>query len=358
MAAGATGGHIMPALTVAKLLESTFPGTKIVFVGTGRPAEETILGPLNYRRLNLNMTGIKGQGLGAVPGALWRAFKGLLACIDLVRTFKPHLGLVTGGYVAGPAGLAVKLSGTPLILHEQNSLPGLTNRLLGNIADLILVAFPEAKEKFSQKKTRLVGNPVRPEIISLGDENRDFTAEPLVILILGGSQGSKKLNQAAMALAEFLLKCGIKFKLIHQTGTAMEEEVKATYRRLEIEAQVGAFFPDMENIYRSSHLAVTRAGALTIFELAAARVPAILVPLPTAADDHQTLNACALAKTGAAEVVEEKHLELLNETVQSIIQVPGRLQAMHQAGVGALKAMGEQDPDQIVRLLVSLVRSN
>jgi UDP-N-acetylglucosamine--N-acetylmuramyl-(pentapeptide) pyrophosphoryl-undecaprenol N-acetylglucosamine transferase len=356
MAAGATGGHIMPALSIARAMEESYPGTEVVFVGTGRPAEETILGPFGYRRFNLNMTGLKGKGLIGAPKAAWQAGLALAKSANIVRSFKPHLGLVTGGYVSGPVGMALKLSGTPLVLHEQNSLPGLTNRLLGTIADLILVAFPQALEKFSKKRTKLVGNPVRPEITAIGSIDRNFEEKPFKLLILGGSQGSRALNAAGLNLAVYLMTQGLDLEVIHQTGAAEFEDIKQKYIKLGIKATVEPFFSDMAAIYKLSHLAVTRAGALTVFELAAARVPSILVPLPTAADDHQSVNAMALVNFGLAAMVKERDLGHLNEIAYSLIKEPEKLRAMHASSYKKSDVLRPYEPKQIASLLRGYIR--
>ena len=334
----------MPAVAIARAIETARPGARILVIGTGRPAEAEILGPYGWERRELEVRGLKGGALAKAPGALWLAAKALKKAADIVRAFKPQLGVCTGGYVAGPAGLAIKLSGTPLVIHEQNSLPGLTNRALGLFADMILLAFPEAKKRFPEKRTFVVGNPVRSEIAALGSHKRDFSAAPKTVVVLGGSQGSKKINQAAVQMVEGLARKGIAAKVIHQTGAAMEDEVRESYKGLGIEAEVKSFFSDMAAVYKAGHLAVCRAGALTVFELAAARLPAILVPLPTAADDHQSLNAKALADLGLAKVVRESDLEsgaLLKEAA-ALLESSERLNEMSDSDLSPLQGLEDQ----------------
>jgi UDP-N-acetylglucosamine--N-acetylmuramyl-(pentapeptide) pyrophosphoryl-undecaprenol N-acetylglucosamine transferase len=305
VAAGATGGHVMPALTMAGAIAEARPGSEFLFVGTGRPAEERILARAGHPRRILDVSGLKGRGLPGLVKGTWRALRALKTSADLVREFRPHLGLVTGGYVTGPVGLALKMASVPVVVHEQNSRPGLTNRLLGRIADLILVAFPEAASSFPAKRVVVAGNPVRPEIAALRGLKRDFAAKPATLLIMGGSQGSRRLNLAGTAMVASLLARGAALRVIHQSGAEMAGEVAEAYRRMGAEAEVAAFIDDMAGVYRRSHLAVCRAGALTVFELAAAGLPAVLVPLPTAADDHQTINARALERLGLARLVPE-----------------------------------------------------
>jgi UDP-N-acetylglucosamine--N-acetylmuramyl-(pentapeptide) pyrophosphoryl-undecaprenol N-acetylglucosamine transferase len=332
IAAGGTGGHIMPAVAMAKQI-AAMTAAQFLFVGTGRPAESAILDPLGFRRQELDVTGLKGKGILGLPGALWKAFKGLIRSISIIREFKPDLCLATGGYVCGPIGVAVFLSGTPMVIDEQNTRPGLTNRCLSRLAKLVFLGFSEAESFFPKSKVRVVGNPVRREIADLAGFKRNFEEKPLVILLLGGSQGAKRLNKAGVELAGVLKEKQIDFSIIHQTGDRELNEVENAYRRIGVEATVKSFFSDMKSVYQKAHLAVTRAGALTIAELAASNLPSVLVPLPTAADDHQTLNAQSMVAAKAALMVKEDQLAQgdLTEIVLDLATNPGKLAQMSKA---------------------------
>ncbi|MDR1487558.1 MAG: undecaprenyldiphospho-muramoylpentapeptide beta-N-acetylglucosaminyltransferase [Deltaproteobacteria bacterium] len=329
IAAGGTGGHIMPAVAAAEAINA-LAEARFLFVGTGRPAEAAILGPLGYKRERLDVIGLKGKGILGLPKALWKAFLAIIKSISLIRSFKPDLCLVTGGYVCGPVGVAAFMSGTPLVLHEQNSRPGLTNRWLSRLAKLVFLGFREAASSFDAAKVRVVGNPVRAEIEALSGSERDFQAKPSVILILGGSQGAKSLNQAALELARVLKQKGTAISFIHQTGESELLEVEKAYRELGVEATVKAFFSDMVWVYKTAHLAISRAGALTIAELCACRLPSVLVPLPTAADDHQTINALSLVDAGIARLVKQQdlHKGALIETAAKLLENPAELAQM------------------------------
>ncbi|MDR2456793.1 MAG: undecaprenyldiphospho-muramoylpentapeptide beta-N-acetylglucosaminyltransferase [Deltaproteobacteria bacterium] len=359
IAAGATGGHIMPAVAMARAIEGARPEAKILFVGTGRPAEAAILDSYSWPRESLTLRGFKGGGLKNLPGAVYLALKALFKSVDLVRKFRPSLAIATGGYVCGPVGLAVKLSGAPLVIHEQNSLPGLTNRWLGLLADKILLAFPETVKEFSQKKAMVVGNPVRSEIAALGKIEKNFSDKPLTLVILGGSQGSKAINLGAMEAARRAKDRGISLKVIHQTGEMMEDEVRRAYAQMGVEAEVKSFFSDMASVYLRGHLAICRAGALTVFELAACKLPAILVPLPTAADDHQTKNALALEELGLAKVVRQEDMEggLLTKTALDLLESPFVLNKMRQSDLSALQGLSDEGSKDLAEKLIAIAGS-
>jgi UDP-N-acetylglucosamine--N-acetylmuramyl-(pentapeptide) pyrophosphoryl-undecaprenol N-acetylglucosamine transferase len=332
----------MPGVSAARALMALRPGSEALFVGTGRPAEVEILDSGGWRRKVIPASGLKGRGLAGWPKAGWLALRGLAGSIDLIRAWRPDAVLGTGGYVTGPVGLAAWFAGVPLVVHEQNSRPGLTNRWLGRLAGSALLGFPGAAPFFSSRKIRVTGNPVRPDIAAVGAVVRDFRAKPPRLLILGGSQGSSRLNRAALALASRLRDEGLTPSIVHQTGVAELEEVRRSYAAMGIEARAEAFFTDMAEVYREAHLVLARAGALTVAELAAARLPAILTPLPTAADDHQTLNARFLADAGAARIVPESELdERLAETASELFGDPDLLTAMSEASPVSAASAGD-----------------
>jgi UDP-N-acetylglucosamine--N-acetylmuramyl-(pentapeptide) pyrophosphoryl-undecaprenol N-acetylglucosamine transferase len=335
IAAGGTGGHVMPAVTVAGEIKALYPEADFLFVGVGRPAEGNILDPLGYQRKILKVPSLAGKNPFKAALALFSLFKSLIGATSIVKDYQPDICLAFGGYVCGPVGLVAKIFGLPLVLHEQNSRPGLTNRYLGKIADLVMLGFPETEELFKAKRLVYVGNPVRPEIALLGQKERNFEPQALgpQILALGGSQGSQKLNLAVMNLAKSLVEAHLPFRLIHQTGPQMEAQVKECYERLKIKASVWPFISNMAQAYQQADLAISRAGALTLAELVAAKVPCLLVPLATAAHDHQSCNARALEEKGLALVVPEKDLEtgLLEKMVLSLLRKPEKLRSMSQS---------------------------
>ncbi len=219
-----------------------------------------------------------------------------------------------GGYASGPGGVAAKLAGIPLVLHEQNAKAGLTNRLLSKIADKILLGFPGA---FSGDNVQYVGNPVRANVIALRDElPKSFEGETLKICVVGGSLGAQMLNTIVPEAIAIARKNGANIKIIHQTGKGNSEQVKSQYQKLGIDdAEVSDFIDDMASLYKNNHLIICRAGALTVAEITVAAIPAIFVPLPTAVDDHQTKNAQVLVDNNAAIIMPQKDL-----TAQSLAE--------------------------------------
>ncbi|MDR1110245.1 MAG: UDP-N-acetylglucosamine--N-acetylmuramyl-(pentapeptide) pyrophosphoryl-undecaprenol N-acetylglucosamine transferase [Deltaproteobacteria bacterium] len=354
VAAGGTGGHVVPAATVAQEILSLAPGAEILFVGAGRPAEANVLDPLGFRRRVLRVPALAGRGpLGAaraVPGLV----RAMVGAVSLVREFRPDLCLAFGGYVCGPVGLAAKMFGLPLAIHEQNSVPGLANRWLGRLADLAMAGFPEALAGLGPGRGLVVGNPVRGPIAALAGEARLVDGENPLILVVGGSQGSRRLNLAALDMAGRLLAAGARFRLLHQTGPEMEAEVREGYGRLGVQAEVLPFVQDMAGAYRRASLAISRAGALTLAELSAARLPAILVPLPSSAGGHQALNAGSLARAGLALVVPEEGLGSLAGTVGALLAEPGRLRAMSD-GAGDLAAGAAAVGPRMAALVLGLI---
>lgn len=332
IAAGGTGGHLWPAVAMARYIKKVQSKTEFLFVGTGKPVEEKILGTENWNRTVLKASGIKGRGIWGKIGALAKCAVGIFAAAKIIKTFHPGLVIGFGGYVTVPVGLAAKLCKIPLVLHEQNSWPGLSNRVLAKMADLVMLGFEEAAPAFSGVTTVYTGNPVRPEIEALSNLSRDFNHEKARILITGGSQGAAALNKIVSQALVLLHKNGVSFTVTHQTGEADCERIADFYAEAGIENRTEAFFQDMATLYAGADLAISRAGAITIAELAAAKLPSILVPLPTAADDHQTINARHLSERGAAILMPQNDLspELLAETLAGLLNKRETLKEMSE----------------------------
>ncbi|MDR1395843.1 MAG: UDP-N-acetylglucosamine--N-acetylmuramyl-(pentapeptide) pyrophosphoryl-undecaprenol N-acetylglucosamine transferase, partial [Deltaproteobacteria bacterium] len=326
------------------------PEADIRFAGTGRPAEAALVGPGHWPRVILSGRGFKGGSISGKVRSGLSALKGFGQALRLIHRFRPHLFYGVGGYVSGPAGLAARLTGRPVVLHEQNSRPGLSNRLLARLAREIFVGFPEAASVFPAEKTVVTGNPLRPEITALMDRRYDYApGARLAILIMGGSQGAGRLNLAAMELAAKLAAGGRSFEIIHQTGAGGSGQIAEFYSRLGIIHETAPFFPDPERLYARAHLGLMRAGALTVTELAACGLPSILVPLPTAADNHQLVNARTLESCGAALILLESELENLFGAVSGLMDSPRKLLAM--AGRGRSLVNPEADRQMAGRLL-------
>lgn len=288
--AGGTGGHIMPGLAVAHEMKAR--GWKVVWLGhpermEGRlvPAHDLPLEPLRF-------SGVRGKGAGAL---LCLPFKLLDACWQArkaMRRVRPDVVLGMGGYVAFPGGLMAWISGTPMVIHEQNAVAGTANRWLAKMARKVLVGFPGALPG-----ALMVGNPVRPELTQLEDALTRYNRRegPLRVLVIGGSLGAKALNTAVpQALA--LIPADMRPVVVHQTGEQHIDDVRQAYEQAGVQAECHAFITDMKKAYEAADLLVCRAGAMTVAEVAAVGVAALFVPLPHAIDDHQTANARYLSE--------------------------------------------------------------
>jgi UDP-N-acetylglucosamine--N-acetylmuramyl-(pentapeptide) pyrophosphoryl-undecaprenol N-acetylglucosamine transferase len=332
IAGGGTGGHLFPGVAVAEEFLRRDKRTKVLFVGTGRPVEDEVLGPRGLENRKITASGLKGKGILSKVRSLAALPLGMIQSVGLIRDFQPDMVLGVGGYVSGPVGIAAKLLGRATALHEQNSIPGLTNRLLGKLVDLIFISFESSAGFFPKGKTHLTGNPIRLEIASMAGRSREFQAEKFTLLVGGGSQGAHRVNEAALDAAYILTNKVSGFRVIHQTGKADLAKVREAYKRMGVDAEVQAFFHDMERVYQEADLAVMRAGALSIAEISAAGLPAIFIPLPTAADNHQEINARSLADRGAADMILQRDLngELLADRILALLEKPDALAAMSE----------------------------
>jgi UDP-N-acetylglucosamine--N-acetylmuramyl-(pentapeptide) pyrophosphoryl-undecaprenol N-acetylglucosamine transferase len=304
--AGGTGGHVFPALAVARQLEKA--GATVLWLGTPDSFESRLIADTGIPFHQVPVRGLRGKGwLGwmRAPFALTRA---LLSALLALRELSPDLVLGMGGYATGPGGVAARLLGKPLVIHEQNAVPGLTNRLLARIATRVLEAFPCSFP--ASRRARHTGNPVRDEVLRLAAPEQRLTGRggPLRLLVLGGSQGARVLNEVVPNAIAGLADRSI-VQVRHQTGEAHLEDTVRRYHRVGIVAETAAFIEDVAGAYGWADLVVCRAGALTIAELAVAGVASVLVPFPHAVDDHQTRNGLYLANAQAAVLIPQSDLD-------------------------------------------------
>jgi UDP-N-acetylglucosamine--N-acetylmuramyl-(pentapeptide) pyrophosphoryl-undecaprenol N-acetylglucosamine transferase len=346
--AGGTGGHIMPGLAVAEELRAQ--GWKVVWLGSPAGMEARLVPPRGYDMAWIRFSGVRGKGLVRFVTlplellvAFWQSARAIFA-------HRPDVVLGMGGYVAFPGGMMAALFNRPLALHEQNSVAGLTNRVLAQVADRILTGFPDTFG--GNRRARWTGNPVRAEIAALPAPAGRYAgrAGPLSLLVVGGSLGAKALNDVVpQALARLAL--ADRPRVVHQSGAQHVAALEAAYREAGVEATVTPFIDDMAGAYAGADLVICRAGASTIAELAAAGVASVLVPFPHAVDDHQTANARFLAGRGAALLIPQPELtpEKLAQVVREITR--GALAAMAERAREAAKPDATQVVAQACREL-------
>jgi UDP-N-acetylglucosamine--N-acetylmuramyl-(pentapeptide) pyrophosphoryl-undecaprenol N-acetylglucosamine transferase len=318
--AGGTGGHVYPALAVAEELRER--GCTIRWMGTPAGLEARVVPAAGFPVDWLAVGGFRGKGLATKLAVPFRLLRACWQAAAHLRRFRPQVVLGMGGFVAGPGGVMARLLGIPLVIHEQNRIPGTTNRFLVNCAHTVLEAFPGS---FSARAgARAVGNPLRKSLVAGSAVVREAPGSVIHLLIVGGSLGAQVLNRVVPE-AVGPLAPGLRVR--HQTGAAMQAETEARYRELGVEAEVVAFIDDMEAAYRWADLAICRAGAMTVSELAAMGLPAVLVPFPFAIDDHQTANARYLADRDAAVLLPQSDLtpSQLSEILRRFCQRPEML---------------------------------
>lgn len=303
IAGGGTGGHLFPGVAIAEELRARFPDATIRFVGTARGIEARVLPDLGWDLTLIEVSGLKTVGLFGAAKGLLRLPRALWQARRIVKQFGPTAVIGVGGYASGPVVMMAKLAGFPTAICEQNSIPGLTNKILGKLVRAIFLSFAESKRFFAADKIVMSGNPVRRQLAAAllgeGKKPEPGAEQPLCVLVCGGSLGAVKVNQlAAEALSELSKKRPL--RIVHQTGATGYDDTVAFYRAADVPAECSAFIKDMASVYRQADLIISRAGATTVAELAIAGKPAIFIPYPFAADNHQEINAKEMAEAGAA----------------------------------------------------------
>ena len=297
--AGGTGGHIFPGLAVADELRARH--IAVIWLGSRTGLENRLVPQHGIPLERIDISGVRGRGLRTLLGLPLRLTRAVLAARRVLRQHRPRSVLALGGYAAAPGGIAAWLARIPLVVHEQNAVAGRTNRLLARRATRVLGGFDGVL-----RNAEWVGNPVRAAISAVAAPERRYGSREgaLRLLVLGGSQGAQSLN---LAVPEVVRQCGARLgvQVRHQSGQAHFDRAREAYRAAGVDAQVVPFEPDMAGAYAWADVVICRAGALTLAELAAAGVPAILVPFPHAVDDHQTRNAQAMVDAGGARLVPE-----------------------------------------------------
>ncbi len=331
--AGGTGGHVFPALATARKLQQK--GGEIVWLGSKGGFEERVISEQGIPFFGLSISGLRGKGIQTLLLAPIRIAMALYQACAVMSKVKPACVLGMGGFASGPGGIAARLFRKPLVIHEQNAVAGMTNRLLSRVASQVFEAFPNSFG--SDTETEVVGNPVREEIVRLSYEveKKHVVAESgkkLRLLIVGGSLGALKLNQVVPSAISQLSE-DLRPEIRHQTGRGKLDATREAYRAQNVDADVSEFIDDMAAAYSWADLVICRAGALTVSELCVAGVGAILVPYPYAVDDHQTLNAKIMVDGGAAWLAPESELtaEALAEMIKPLLAKPERVARLSAA---------------------------
>ncbi|MCB1743906.1 MAG: undecaprenyldiphospho-muramoylpentapeptide beta-N-acetylglucosaminyltransferase [Gammaproteobacteria bacterium] len=316
--AGGTGGHVYPALAVADCLRER--GVGVVWLGVARGFEESVVRRAGIEFFGISGGGLRGKGVRRWLSAPFKLSASLRQALRVLRQQAPCVVLGMGGFASGPGGLAARLRRVPLVIHEQNAVPGLTNKVLARLATRVLEAFPQSFAP--DRHACCTGNPVRATIAAIAEPEVRLVAnrDAVRVLVLGGSQGADALNRVVpVALAALAGRWHLQIR--HQCGPRHLDVTREAYARADLAIEPEAFIDDMASAYAWADLAICRAGAMTVAELAAAGVPSILIPYPYAVDNHQARNAAYLSDGGAAFVLPESELDasVLEQTLQPLM---------------------------------------
>jgi UDP-N-acetylglucosamine--N-acetylmuramyl-(pentapeptide) pyrophosphoryl-undecaprenol N-acetylglucosamine transferase len=344
IAGGGTGGHLFPGIAIAEEFLRRNRGDRILFVGTNKGIEKRVLGDLGFSLQTIDVEGIKGRGWMKSLAAILRIPGSLIQSFRIIGGFSPELVIGVGGYASGPVVFAARVLGIRTAIAEQNALPGLTNRILGKMVDRIFVSFAQTERCFHASKVMVSGNPIRQgfaaEMRQMERQNLPFT-----LLVFGGSQGAHAINRAMLEALDDLGPLRGRLRIIHQTGSKDRDAVANTYQAKGVTAEVLPFIMDMAAAYQTADLLVCRAGATSIAEITAAGKAAVLIPFPSAVEDHQTKNAEVLVQAGAAEMIPEKELTgaRLAMTIRRYYESPQCLREMgvRSAGMGNVRAAAD-----------------
>ncbi len=345
IAGGGTGGHLFPAVALAETFRAKEPEGEILFVGTDNPMEISTLSKKGFDHVAIAASGLKGLGICRQIRSLLKIPLGFWQAVGIIWRYKPDIVVGVGGYASGPVALAARIMGKKMIIHEQNVIPGFTNRVLGRFAHRICITFPDKLAVFKSSKTVVTGNPVRHELLTVEASKTKASSEHFTVLVMGGSQGSHSINCTVVEALKHL-KEPSRTRFVHQTGPRDASWVAMAYERFGIKATVEPFFEDMATAYGLADLVICRAGATSVAELTVLGKPAILIPFPFAASNHQEFNARYVANSGGGEVVLEKDLngKLLAERIDRYLSNPKALRAMSARA----QALGRPDAAELI----------
>jgi len=356
IAGGGTGGHLFPGIAIATGLRARCDDMDILFVVGRKKMEKAIIDKAGFEARSIDIEGMLGKGMFGRMRALIKVLISLIQSLVIVRDFRPHLIVGVGGYSSGPVCLVARLLRVPTAIHEQNSFPGLTNRMLAPLVKKVFISFEESRRYFKRQDVLLTGNPVRDELLHgrpvAKPANGRFT-----ILVVGGSQGARAINRAVVAALKVLNKQGLHPFVIHQTGKAHVKEIRDEYQSHGLAGDVREFIDDMSSAYGRADLVVCRAGATTLAELTALGKPSILIPYPYAAHQHQEVNARALVAAGGADMIIENDLDGAGLAGRIKTYMENR-DALERMSAFALKAGMPRAKEIIAEELFKLVKGN
>ena len=339
IAAGGTGGHLYPGVALAREFARLEPGSEAIFVGTVRGLETKVVPREGFELITITAQGVMGRGMWGALQGLAAVPVGLLECLAICRRRRPDLAIGLGGYTSPPLVLAAFLLGFKRAILEPNVYPGVANRVLSPLANLVFVSFADTAPFFAPEKTRIVGTPIRQEFLEAPPQSE--TARVPTLLVLGGSQGARSINRAMIAALPALAAERPRLRVIHQTGEHDYDEVAVAYRNARLDAEVAPFLFDVPRAFRQADLIVSRSGATTVAEITACGKPSLLIPFPHAIHGHQERNARILEQAGAATVILDAGLtgEALAAAITAFLADPGRLGEMGRCS----KALGRAD---------------
>lgn len=308
IAGGGTGGHLYPGIALAEEVITRKQGNEAFFVGTERGIEKRVLPELGYELQLVDVAGLKGKGfLGLIQG-LFRLPKAWFQSLAILKREQPDMVVGVGGYASGPVVLAAYYKGIPTAILEQNTVPGLTNRLLGRVVRQVFVMFEASRSFFPAAKVQALGNPIRRKLLDNFLVSKEPSNGRFNLLVLGGSQGAHAINEVMREVGERLVEHRDELSIVHQTGLKDLERLDQCYKDLGLQAEVKSFIEDMSAAYRRADLVICRAGATTLAELMVVKKACILIPYPFAADDHQRQNAESVVRAGAGLMMAESEL--------------------------------------------------
>ncbi len=347
IAGGGTGGHLFPGIAVAEEFLGRDSDNEVLFIGTERGIEARLLPKLGFRLECISASGLKGQSNLAKLKSAALLIYGYSQSRRILKEFKPDLVLGVGGYASAPVVLSARGLQIRRFIHEQNAIPGLTNKVLARFAEKVFISLEESRQFFPEETTMLTGNPLRKEIIgSVQREKKQLVDDRLRLLVFGGSAGAHRINLAMIEALPHLAKVKGQLEITHQTGEKDHGEVSLAYQVAGFEAEVSPFIENMAAAYANADFIVCRAGATTIAEVAVSGKACIFIPYPHAADDHQRRNAEALLKKDAGFMILERELtgETLAQQIIKLMQEPELIQGTAER----IREFGQLDAAQVI----------